>query len=451
MYNIAKKWKSVLLGIILAVTVLPLQAESVDNEINNWSQSATETLRSGNIRKGKVLPLGHQKSREHLVGLRFENIAIPNGATITNAYLSFTAVKNADNSANFVISAESVDNAPALKRERYDLSRRSKTEIKYYWDSISEWVKNNQYRTGDLSPVIQELINREGWKKSGAMLFFVEAGDTCREEKCNRLAKSYRKRKGGSPSLHIEFETSEGNNKRPVAETTPSNWYIRLVAEDPERAMESANAQLGSLDREDAEQKYALKALTPFGGSYLDIVFVDPDNVEVGEYKSNFHITQENTGKRWRFTVKTDDPNADILLRWRGVYVLSPYSDKQNRQRYREYRSITNPIIGKMKLIDNSNGKELAVAVDGKVQIYSFNMSGEKERNFEWVLEANEVEQPVQSAAVSASPQLSSLKAKAVRKDAAITRKAMAKKGINTSFDLKNPPKIKSFNVKTEK
>ena len=68
-------------------------------------------------------------------------------------------------------------------------------------------------------------------------------------------------------------ETVERLSKPLIVETKPSNWYIRLVAEDPARTLKSSSSQLGELEESDAVQAHALKALTSFSGSYLDIVF----------------------------------------------------------------------------------------------------------------------------------------------------------------------------------
>lgn len=179
--------------------------------------------------------------------------------------------------------------------------------------------------------------------------------------------------------------------KSPVIEEKPSNWYIRLVAEDPVREMKTGSAQLGELERSDTVEKYTLKALSPFGGSYLDIIFRNPAGMDAGNYKVNFHIHAEVTEDRWSFIVRTDNVNADILLTWRGLYVLTPYIDGQDRSRYKEYRTTTNPLIKNMKLVDVSTGNEIAAEVDGKVQTYSFNMDGQKERTFEWVVQIDEV------------------------------------------------------------
>ncbi len=245
---------------------------------------------------------------------------------------------------------------------------------------------------------------------------------------------------GNTTNDATAIETTENREERlskpVIVETKPSNWYIRLIAEDPAKAMRSAGSQLGELEESSAVEKHTLKALTPFGASYIDVVFVDPDGVASGDYKVNFHRYEEGVEDRWRFTVRTDDAVADILLTWRGLYVLTPYVDEQNRQRYKEYRSVSNPLIKNMKLLDVSNGNEIAAIVDGKVQTYSFNMNGENERTFQWIVQIEEVTLPVQQS------KMSTLQAKALQIDAK-TRSVQAKVKKIEIFDLSKPPMIK--------
>lgn len=230
--------------------------------------------------------------------------------------------------------------------------------------------------------------------------------------------------------------TEERLAKPATVETKPSNWYIRLVAEDPAKAMKSAGSQLGELEESGAVEKHTLKAFSPFGANYIDIIFVDPDGVASGDYKVNFHRYEEGVEDRWRFTVRTDDTAADILLTWRGLYVLTPYVDEQNRQRYKEYRSMTNPLIKNMKLVDSSNGKEIAAAVNGQAQTYSFNMDGQTERTFEWVVQTDEVSIPARRS------KLLTLRAKTIQKDVIINKAEIMKKKAEM-FDLNKPPMIK--------
>lgn len=224
--------------------------------------------------------------------------------------------------------------------------------------------------------------------------------------------------------------------KESAVESKPSNWYIRLIAEDLNIAIKVENTQLGELEESNAVQKHTLKALSPFGSTYLDIVFVDPDGVELGAYKTNFHTYQENIEDRWRFTVKTDDADAQILLAWRGLYVLTPYIDSQGRIRYRESLSLTNPLYKQMKLVDISSGQEVAAVVDEKVKTYTFNMDGQNERIFSWVLQTEEVNIPVETNKLSAP------RAKVIKKDSTVVKQQIIRKKAET-FDLSNPPMMK--------
>jgi hypothetical protein len=240
---------------------------------------------------------------------------------------------------------------------------------------------------------------------------------------------------------HVQATTPPKPSKpgKPVVvEKKATQWYIRLVAEDPARSMKTVSAQLGELEAEDTVTKHTLKALNPFGGTYLDVVFKDPAGVESGEYKVNFHKYDDGTNDRWSFTVKTDENNinADILLTWRGVYLLKSYTDKQNRKRYSEYRSTTNPIIKHMKLVDSATGEEMPAVVDGKVQTYTFNMEGSQTRTFEWVVQTDEVTLPAQQS------KLSTLQAKVLKKEAKVQSKQIQEVKAE-SFDLSKPPMFK--------
>ncbi len=231
-------------------------------------------------------------------------------------------------------------------------------------------------------------------------------------------------------------ETEVRLSKPIIVETIPSNWYIRLVAEDSARGLKSSSTQLGELEESDATERHALKALTPFDGSYLDIVFINPDGVAPGDYKSIFHVYKEDTEDQWYFTVRTDDLNADILLTWQGLYVLTPYTDDQSRTQYKEYRSVTNPLIKHMKLVDTVNGKEIAAIVDEKIEIYTFNMNGQNERTFKWVAQNEEV------LLLDQTNRSTAMRAKIIKNDATIAKKQIIRKK-SEMFDLSKPPMIK--------
>jgi len=217
-------------------------------------------------------------------------------------------------------------------------------------------------------------------------------------------------------------------------EVEPHDWFIRLQAEDVDRALQTSSAQLGVLEGEDESLKHSLVSLGHFTGTYLDIVFVDPDNIESGIYKTNYKAYEEGGEYRWRFTVRSDDANANVLLSWRGLYVLTPYVDAQNRKQYKEHRSLTNPLIAKMKLLDTETGIETEVSTEGKVISYAFNMNGQQEHVFEWIVVPDKVETLARRTSYAKEVRtIESVKIKKPTKEKVIERRAV-------SFDLSHPP-----------
>lgn len=175
--------------------------------------------------------------------------------------------------------------------------------------------------------------------------------------------------------------------KRTLSEEKASNWYVRIVASDAAKDIRSGDTMLGVLDAENAVQKHTLEASATPANDYVDVVFRDPVGVAAGDYKTSFQqYIDNNSEHRWSFVVKTDDINAQIALTWRGIYVLSPYIDDQDRQRYNETRSMSNPVIKNMQLADVDTGNVINTLSSNKAKVYYFNMNGQTEKRFEWVM-----------------------------------------------------------------
>ncbi len=236
-------------------------------------------------------------------------------------------------------------------------------------------------------------------------------------------------------------------DKRESIEQIAKEWYVRIVVEDTTNNMKTSDTQLGRLDAIDAVEKHTLKAIAPFGSNYLDVVFVNPIGVDAGSYKSNFHVFG-NDEDSWEFTVKSYDNNATMILSWRGLYVLTPYTDSENRERYREYRSMTNPLLSYMTLLDVSTNTEIDVLVNGTMNEYVFDMNGSTERVFRWTVkdsslwtssEAKTLKHMIKPSTKLHTERLKELQIKALRKDAKARPDTLKSKRLD-SFDMMIPP-----------
>ena len=243
--------------------------------------------------------------------------------------------------------------------------------------------------------------------------------------------------------------TEELIRKEITSEINAKEWYIRLIVEDVTNDLKSTSTQLGQIETNNAIQDYTLKAIAPFSAPYLDVVFVDPNGVDAGSYKSSFHISSTDADM-WTFTIKSSDTNADMILSWRGLYVLNHYVDNEDRTRYHEYRTLSNPLLKYMTLVDVSTNTEIDVLESGTVNAYTFNMDGATERVFQW---------KIKDSSISILPKITTfnkivetniekqnmkaLQIEALRKDAKAMPEKLRQQRLNT-VDTRRPP---SFEV----
>jgi len=135
------------------------------------------------------------------VGLRFQNIQIPRGATITSAYIEFTVDESTSDSTTVTIHGEDSDDAePFSYWTIYDLSDRPLTDAAVDWD-ISAWsVVGETHPSPDIRAIVQEIVDRSGWSAGASMVFSIDGVG-------RRVAKSYEGDPEAAPLLHITYTT----------------------------------------------------------------------------------------------------------------------------------------------------------------------------------------------------------------------------------------------------
>ena len=139
------------------------------------------------------------------VGMRFINLNIPQGATITNAYIEFTANNSGTVSAGnpaFTIRAQNIDNAPTFTTANNNISSRATTTQSAAW-SPGAWTTSSVHQTPGLTSVVQAVVNRAGWTSGNAMAFIVTGGSGS----AYRTAESYDGDALAAPRLVIQYST----------------------------------------------------------------------------------------------------------------------------------------------------------------------------------------------------------------------------------------------------
>ena len=139
-----------------------------------------------------------------LVGLRFNNIDIPNNATILDVYLEFEARGNTSGAIDLYIYCEATDNSAIFSTNNYDLSNRARTNTGVPWSNVEPWIGDNFYQTPQLSTIVHEVISRPGWNQENAITFLIEGRPS------PRRAESFGGEGGAGPKLVIEYEVDSG-------------------------------------------------------------------------------------------------------------------------------------------------------------------------------------------------------------------------------------------------
>ncbi|UCD28897.1 MAG: hypothetical protein JSV03_17775 [Planctomycetota bacterium] len=149
----------------------------------------------------------------HMVGIRFTEVPIPQGAAVSNCYIQFTADEVSSGAASLTIVGENTDYASAFTTSLYNISFRTPTSAAVAW-SPAEWYTvgeaGEDQRTPDISPIIQEIVDRTGWLSGNALVIVVSGSGT-------RTAVSYNGNPDSAPLLHLEW--GGGGTMSPVAGT----------------------------------------------------------------------------------------------------------------------------------------------------------------------------------------------------------------------------------------
>jgi len=108
-----------------------------------------------------------------LIGWRFEGISIPPGSEVKEAVLEVFCHNGSAAPVTILYIAEASDDANPFSVASYDLINRQKT-LTSLVDVPEPWLKMGWNASPDLSSILQEIIDRPGWRAGNAVAFFAE-------------------------------------------------------------------------------------------------------------------------------------------------------------------------------------------------------------------------------------------------------------------------------------
>jgi len=211
-----KKSTLPLLALIAIVAIFPTSSQSanhttVSSRISSSTDDAEERISSGKMYLTSTdLDFGADRGNLQIVAMRFNNITVPQNATITNAYIEFEADETDSVATSVVINGEASDNPTIFNSQKWNISTRPTTANTVAWNNIPPWTKNDKRQTPDIASIVQEQVLRSGWNSGNSLVVIVEGSG-------ERVAESYDGESANAPLLVVTYTTGG-----PVPTPTPT-------------------------------------------------------------------------------------------------------------------------------------------------------------------------------------------------------------------------------------
>lgn len=195
---------------------IPDACENICSQVDKVEQDAIEFSLNGNTgfntntSSNLVFSYIPAQSSQSISGIKFNNINVPQGAVILEAYIEFTAHQSKSDEIRLTISGEDVDNAADFENTDFHISTRqqnNETDAITYWMPV-DWVSGEVYSTVNISEVIQEIVNRDGYVTGNAIALFLYGNDT----NSYRSALTFSTENNKGPKLCLSFFMSTGDS-----------------------------------------------------------------------------------------------------------------------------------------------------------------------------------------------------------------------------------------------
>lgn len=164
---------------------------------------------------GATLNVPNAGTTTQTIGIRFDGLAVPVGATITEAWIQFAASGSTSTATSIQVRGIAADDTPTFTTSSTTVSSRPRTTAQVAW-SPPAWTSGQRgaaQRTTDLRTIVQEVVNRAGWRQGNALAFVMTGTG-------ERRASSH----DGStaPVLHLAYTVPQQQDASPTAVFTSS-------------------------------------------------------------------------------------------------------------------------------------------------------------------------------------------------------------------------------------
>lgn len=172
------------------------------------SDDAEETVSNNQISLTSTdLEMVNDNGNDQIIGLRFNNIYIPEGATLLRAYIQFETdeINDPVNLTDLVIHGELATNSNTFTADNSNISSRTTTVNSTNWSNVDGWgnigVASYSQRTPAVTDIVSEIILQNDWVSGNPITFIISGSG-------RRVAKSFDESASGAPKLLLYYNSN---------------------------------------------------------------------------------------------------------------------------------------------------------------------------------------------------------------------------------------------------
>jgi hypothetical protein len=182
---------------------------TIDVWVTQGSDDAEEYKSDGSMYIGSSdLELAYEDgTTPQWIGMRFQNITVPQGSGIANAYVQFTADNTNSEGTNLTIYGQDVSTAPTFENTNSNISGRDRTSTTVNWEPAA-WTGGERgvnQRTSDISSIIREIVGRGDWLSGNDLVIIID-GTGEREAESYEGATINHSDPTLAPMLHLDYD-----------------------------------------------------------------------------------------------------------------------------------------------------------------------------------------------------------------------------------------------------
>jgi hypothetical protein len=185
---------------------------SVDDQVGAGDEDAREADNGSDFQDSTIAiksDSNTSSSARFNGGFFFNNITIPQAATIDAAYTTIVCISTNSDDPNINIRANDVDNAVDFTSDADVTTRLNSASTSNYTEWSTTSIGISSVNSPSIIDVIQEVIDRSGWSSGNDMVITFEGKD---DASYNFRPESYEQSTSDCAKLHIEYTAISANS-----------------------------------------------------------------------------------------------------------------------------------------------------------------------------------------------------------------------------------------------